>query len=132
MPTTLTEPWRDASDSDCAVPVSAAKWTIWEGVNSRRTASQSGAWVTSPVNKRTDDGNMIARDTHSPLDLLADPQRGCFGHIQEVASHQSDPLCPTGGDQGRSGQRIKDGRGDVPIGEPHQRNAYRGRDVPTS
>ena len=61
VPTTLTEPWRVASESDCAVPVSAAKWTIWEGRNNRSTASQSGAWVTSPVNSRTDGGRSIAR-----------------------------------------------------------------------
>jgi hypothetical protein len=29
VPTTFTEPWRVAWDSDCPVPVSAAKWTIY-------------------------------------------------------------------------------------------------------
>ena len=50
VPTTFTEPWRVASESDCAVPVSAAKCTIWDGRDNRSAASTSGAWVTSPVN----------------------------------------------------------------------------------
>jgi hypothetical protein len=34
---------------------------MWEGRNNRSTASQSGTWVTSPVNNRTDGGRSIAR-----------------------------------------------------------------------
>ena len=95
MPTTFTEAWRVASDSDCAVPVSAAKWTIWDGRHNRSTASQSGAWVTSPVNNRTDGGRSIVARVAVHLRVQDVHHRDVVASFDEAARKCGpDKSCP--------------------------------------
>ena len=101
VPTTFTEPWRVAWESDCAVPVSAARWTIWEGRNNRSTASQSGAWVTSPVNNRTDDGRSIARTSAVHLRVQDVHHSDVVAGFDETArERRPNESCPTSDEHG--------------------------------
>src|SRR5512133_2404795 len=61
VPTTLTVAWREASVSDWAVPVSAARCTTAEGRTWPSTSSQVAASVTSPTTSSTRSSSAAGR-----------------------------------------------------------------------